>query len=148
MISSILIGAIVGLLSIFVGSNIDRTFNVFKGVRCFSCSDIGYSSICKNGHKRWLLFSFVLIGGVAGYIIFIIGKDQIIFSYLFLLLLLSVSISDLVERIVPDKMILFFLPILLTLRMIHPYTTRVDSIVGGVVAFGFFFLVVVAILAS
>ncbi len=139
MIVNILIGTTVGLLSIFIGSNIDDTFNIFKGIKCSKCSNVGYSLVCKCGHKRWNLLSFVLIGALSGAVIYLLGRDNFVITYLFLLLLLSVSVSDLIDRIVPDKLILIFLPLLFTLRMFYPYTTIIDSVLGGLIAFGLFF---------
>jgi len=81
-----------------------------------------------------------LIGGLLFAISYFILKDNMVeygITIVFISLMLIVSISDIHYQIVPDKVLFFFLPLLLVLRMIFPLTTWYYSLMGGLLGFGF-----------
>ena len=72
--------------------------------------------------------------------------DQLIEMFLvlsFVSLLIIVTISDLYYRIVPDVVLLVFLPILLTLRLISPAMPWYEGLIGA--ALGFLFMYVMSV---
>lgn len=57
----------------------------------------------------------------------------------FISLLVIVTISDLNYRIVPDSVLLFFLPLFVVLRIISPTMIWYDWLIGGIIGFGFMY---------
>lgn len=74
-----------------------------------------------------LLFalSYVLIG----------LNVELIVAILFMSMLMILFVSDLTYMIIPNKVLLFFLPLFIILRMIEPLTPWTTSITGAVVGF-------------
>lgn len=56
-------------------------------------------------------------------------------------LLMIVFVSDIKYMIIPDKVLLFFLPVFIVLRIIFPLTPWWDMIVGAFVGFGVLFFI-------
>ena len=56
---------------------------------------------------------------------------------LFVALLTAVSASDVKHQLVPDRILLYFAPALIILRLIFPITTWYYALAGGVTAFVF-----------
>jgi leader peptidase (prepilin peptidase)/N-methyltransferase len=65
---------------------------------------------------------------------------EYIIVIVFISLLIIVSVSDLYYRIVPDIVLLVFLPILLGLRLASPVILWYDGIIGAVIGFSFMYL--------
>ncbi len=59
----------------------------------------------------------------------------------FISLMTIVTVSDLYYKIVPDVILLVFLPIIITLRVTSGYMPWFEGIIGGVVAFIFMYLI-------
>jgi leader peptidase (prepilin peptidase)/N-methyltransferase len=55
--------------------------------------------------------------------------------------MIIVTVSDLYYKIVPDNILLIFLPVIFGLRMFSPEMLWWHSILGGVIGFGFMYVV-------
>lgn len=64
-------------------------------------------------------------------------------ALLFISLLIIINVSDMVYMLIPDKILLFFLPLLIIGRMFSPLSPWWDSIVGAVIGFGILYLIAV-----
>lgn len=64
-------------------------------------------------------------------------------AILFISLLVIIVVSDLAYMLIPDKILLFFLPLLIIGRLMSPLTPWWDSVVGAVVGFGILYLIAV-----
>ncbi|WP_332649374.1 prepilin peptidase [Lysinibacillus sp. 54212] len=64
-------------------------------------------------------------------------------ALLFISLLVIINVSDLAYMLIPDKILLFFLPLILLARFFSPLQPWWDSIVGAAVGFGLLFLIAV-----
>lgn len=64
-------------------------------------------------------------------------------AILFVSLLLIITVSDIAYMLIPDKILLFFLPLIIIGRMLSPLSPWWDSIVGAFVGFGILFLIAV-----
>ncbi len=74
----------------------------------------------------------------------IIGwTPELIVALVFISLLMIITISDIVYMIIPDKVLLFFLPLLFVLRIFVPLEPWWDSIIGAFT--GFFLLLLIAL---
>ena len=72
----------------------------------------------------------------------IVGWEiELLYSYALVSLLVIVTVSDLAYMIIPDKILLFFLPLFIALQMIIPNTYWVDSLLGGLIGFGLLFII-------
>lgn len=61
----------------------------------------------------------------------------------FISLLSIIVVSDIAYMIIPDKVLLFFLPFLLLFRVLSPLTPWWDSLLGAVVSFSLLFLIAI-----
>jgi len=83
-----------------------------------------------------------LIGGLLFALSYFILKDNMIeysIVLVFISLMIIVTVSDIHYQIVPDKVLLFFLPFIFILRMVFPLTTWYFSLLGGLLGFGFMY---------
>ncbi|RHW39483.1 prepilin peptidase [Lysinibacillus yapensis] len=64
-------------------------------------------------------------------------------ALLFISLLMIIVVSDFAYMLIPDKVLLFFLPLLIVGRIFSPLQPWWDSIVGAVVGFGILYLIAV-----
>ncbi|MFW6319927.1 MAG: prepilin peptidase [Bacillota bacterium] len=88
---------------------------------------------------------YEIFGGLLFVIGYLVLKDNIaeyMIYLLFVSLMIIVSVSDIEYQIVPDKVLMFFLPFIFVLRMLFPLTTWYYSLLGGV--FGFLFMLFIA----
>ena len=67
-------------------------------------------------------------------------------AILFISLLVIINVTDIVYMLIPNKILLFFLPLLLVARIISPLEPWWDSLVGGIV--GFSVLLLIAVLSK
>jgi leader peptidase (prepilin peptidase) / N-methyltransferase len=77
------------------------------------------------------LFSFLLLG----------WTPELIVALLFVSLLVIIIVSDLAYMMIPDKVLLFFLPILIIARIFIPIDPWWDPILGAFSGFGLLFLI-------
>lgn len=68
---------------------------------------------------------------------------ELFVALLFISLLVIINVSDIAYMLIPDRILLFFLPILIIGRIISPLDTWWDSIVGAAVGFGLLLLIAV-----
>jgi leader peptidase (prepilin peptidase)/N-methyltransferase len=66
---------------------------------------------------------------------------EYILIVVFISLMTIVTVSDLYYKIVPDGILMVFLPIILVLRIISPVMPWYEGLIGGVLAFGFLYLI-------
>lgn len=64
-------------------------------------------------------------------------------ALLFISLLVIINVSDIAYMLIPDKILLFFLPLLILGRILSPLQPWWDSVVGALVGFGLLFLIAV-----
>jgi leader peptidase (prepilin peptidase)/N-methyltransferase len=106
---------------------------VLKG-KCKGCKSpisIKYPLIELISGSLFLLLFVLLRGNMVEYIV----------SISFVSLMLIVVVSDLYYQVVPDKVLLVFLPIILILRIIGDFMPWYESLIGGVLGFGFMYLI-------
>lgn len=80
-----------------------------------------------------LLYTYLYFGLTMNFLIVI----------LFISMLIIIVVSDLTYMLIPDKIVLFFLPLFIIVRTVEPLTPWWDSILGA--AAGFFLLLIIAI---
>lgn len=105
---------------------------------------------CKHCQTR---ISFVypimelLTGVLFTYSYFSIGfHPELITSLLFISLLVTITVSDLTYMLIPNKILLFFIPLLIISRIISPLTPWYDMIIGA--AIGFIMIALIILLSK
>ncbi len=68
---------------------------------------------------------------------------EFVVAMLLISLLVILVVSDLAYMLIPDKVLIFFLPLLLVGRVMSPLTPWWDSLVGAVVGYGILYLIAV-----
>ncbi|MBM7608814.1 leader peptidase (prepilin peptidase)/N-methyltransferase [Lysinibacillus composti] len=68
---------------------------------------------------------------------------ELFVALLFISLLVIIVVSDIAYMLIPDKILLFFLPFLLIGRLVSPLTPWWDSLLGAVIGFGILFLIAI-----
>jgi leader peptidase (prepilin peptidase)/N-methyltransferase len=68
---------------------------------------------------------------------------ELIVALIFISLLVIITVSDIAYMIIPDKVLLFFLPILIILRIFIPLEPWWDPIAGAFTGFGLLLLIAV-----
>ena len=71
---------------------------------------------------------------------------ELFVALLFISLLMIITVSDISYMLIPDKVLLFFLPLLMIGRVLSPLTPWWDSVLGA--AFGFLLLLLIAVLSK
>lgn len=71
---------------------------------------------------------------------------ELFVALLFISLLMIITVSDISYMLIPDKVLLFFLPLFMVGRIFSPLTPWWDSALGAVV--GFFVLLLIAVLSK
>ena len=64
-------------------------------------------------------------------------------ALLFVSLLVIINVSDLAYMLIPNKILLFFLPLLIVARIISPLEPWWDSLLGAVIGFGLLLLIAI-----
>lgn len=108
---------------------------VFLGGKCRSC-----------GNKiSWIYPVIELMTGVLfAFAYWRLGWSiELIVAFVFISLLVIIVVSDLAYMQIPDKVLLFFLPLLAIGRVLSPLTPWWDSLVGAVVGFGILYIIAV-----
>ncbi|QSB08380.1 prepilin peptidase [Lysinibacillus fusiformis] len=108
---------------------------VFLGGKCRSC-----------GNKiSWVYPVIELMTGVLfAFAYWRLGWSiEVIVAFVFISLLVIIVVSDLAYMQIPDKVLLFFLPLLAIGRVLSPLTPWWDSLVGAVVGFGILYIIAV-----
>ena len=68
---------------------------------------------------------------------------ELVVALLFISLLVIINVSDIAYMLIPNKILLFFLPLLIVGRIFSPLSPWWDSIVGALVGFGILYLIAV-----
>ena len=153
------IGAILGSFFNVVGIRVPKKETLLGRSHCPECNHtlgafelvpvIGYIFLkgkCKNCRTpisvkypliefitgALFLLSFVIIGqNVVEYILIVV----------FISLMVIITVSDLYYQIIPDIILLIFLPVIFTLRMFSPVILWYNALIGAVLGFGFMYLI-------
>src|SRR5699024_9764389 len=80
------------------------------------------------------LFSYIQLGFTL----------ELITAFIFISMLMIIFVADLHYMLIPNKILLFFLPFLVIMRMLVPLDPWYNSIVGAVVGFGLLALIIIA----
>lgn len=72
-------------------------------------------------------------------------STELLAAIIFISLLMIVVVTDISYMLIPNKILLFFLPLIIVARIISPLTPWYDAIIGGVVGF---LLIAIIILVS
>ncbi|XMB66503.1 A24 family peptidase [Mycoplasmatota bacterium zrk1] len=144
-ISRMIIGIIIGILSVFLGSNVVDRKEIFKGLKCYNCGDKVYNYYLKcdcGKDNKFLYLISVLVAIVLVNISYGLfeSTNELNISYLFILLMVSVSVSDILDKIVPDELIIIFLTLIGVLRIFIIREVWFDAYLGMMVAFTFFYV--------
>ena len=68
---------------------------------------------------------------------------ELVVALLFISLLIIINVSDIAYMLIPNKILLFFLPLVIVARVISPLTPWWESLVGALVGFGILYLIAV-----
>ncbi len=87
---------------------------------------------------------YELIGGllfVLGFVVLEGNLPEFMIYSIMVSLMIIVSVSDIEYQIVPDIILITFLPIILILRLVYPVETILNVLLGGVLGFLFMYLI-------
>ncbi len=68
-------------------------------------------------------------------------NPELVVALLFISLLVIINVSDIAYMLIPDKVLLFFLPLLIAARIFAPIDNWWDSIAGAFISFGLLLLI-------
>lgn len=108
---------------------------VFLGGKCRSC-----------GNKISWVYPFIelMTGVLFAFAYWQLGWGiELIVAFFFISLLVIIVVSDLAYMLIPDKVLIFFLPLLAIGRVLSPLTPWWDFLVGAVVGFGILYIIAV-----
>lgn len=108
---------------------------VIQGGKCKGCGAKVSPIYCVTEIATALLFviSYLKFGFTA----------ELAVALLFMSLLLIIVVSDLAYMLIPNKILLFFLPLLIIARIFSPLDPWWDSLLGAVIGFGILLLIAV-----
>lgn len=69
-------------------------------------------------------------------------NEQTFLGILLLALLIPITVSDLAYRKIPNKLLLFFTPLFVGLRILYPHPSLWQSLMGAGLAFGLVFVII------
>ncbi len=84
------------------------------------------------------------ITGILFLVSFVILRENMveyILIILFISLLVIITVSDMYYQIIPDTILLVFFPVILILRLLSPIEMWYDGLLGGLLGFGFMYLI-------
>ncbi|XMB87274.1 A24 family peptidase [Mycoplasmatota bacterium WC44] len=141
-----IIGLFSGLLSIYLGSNILYRKNVFSNLECMNCEKKIqlFKLKCKCGFNNQLIYISAIFVTVILYLatLYYYGySSELYVGLLFVILMVSVSVSDILRKIVPDELIVVFLIVLGILRIFIYPNVWFEAYLGMVVGFGLFYAI-------
>ena len=108
---------------------------VFLGGKCRSCGVKISPIYMVTELVTGLLFAFAYwqIG----------WQPELAVALLFISLLVIINVSDIAYMLIPDKILLFFGPLLIIARIFSPLEPWWDSVIGAVVGFGILLLIAI-----
>lgn len=102
---------------------------------------------CKNKISPIYLVTELATGVLFAFAYWTIGfQVELIIALLFISLLVIITVSDIAYMLIPNKILLFFAPLLILGRIVAPLNPWWDSIIGAIVGFGI--LLFIAILSK
>jgi leader peptidase (prepilin peptidase)/N-methyltransferase len=78
-------------------------------------------------------FSFMKIG----------FEVELVTALFFVSMLMIIFVSDITYMLIPNKILLFFLPFFILMRFLSPLTPWYDAIIGAIVGFGLIALIII-----
>jgi leader peptidase (prepilin peptidase)/N-methyltransferase len=153
------IGTILGSFYNVVGIRVPEKVSLMGRSHCPNCNRtlgwlelfpiVGYIVLkgkckeCKTHISvKYPLMEFIT--GVLFLVSFVILRDNMveyILIVMFISLMVIITVSDLYYQIVPDEILLVFLPILFVLRIFSGEITWWNSLIAGVLGFAFMYLI-------
>jgi len=145
MVLFILIGLVSGILANFIGSNIIDRKSIFKGIKCIDCHKKLplFHLSCDCGRFNYIYIITPIINGLLGYLIYSKIENAIEISIAFILIftLLSITVSDIIDKIVPDEIIIVSLISLIILRILSNVELWYMPLIGMMSGFLFFYAI-------
>lgn len=153
------IGLVFGSFFNVVGLRVPNKESLFGRSHCPSCNKtlgplelfpvVGYIILkgrCKNckAHISVKYPVIELITAILFVFSFVILRDNMveyILIVVFISLMVIITVSDIYYKIVPDIILLVFLPVIFTLRMFSDVIIWYDAIIAAVIGFGFMYLI-------
>ena len=108
---------------------------ILQGGKCRGCGAKVSPIYCLTEIATAVLF-------VVSYLTFGFTVELVV-ALLFVSLLVIINVSDIAYMLIPDKILLFFLPLLVVARIFSPLEPWWDSILGAVIGFGILLLIAV-----
>ena len=108
---------------------------VLQGGKCRGCKTKVSPIYCVTEVATAVLFagSYLKLG----------FTPELAVALLFVSLLVIINVSDLAYMLIPNKILLFFLPLLIVARLLSPLDPWWDSVLGAVIGFGILLLIAV-----
>ncbi len=133
---------ILSAIPLFLGSNSDKKKAIFKGLRCINCGknkNFKFTCECgKNSKLFYLTVFFITFASLIFSLIKLNNLTDFLIASLMIILLSSVSVSDIIERTVPDILVLIFGIVFLLMRILLTPERLLDSFLGMTGSFLFF----------
>lgn len=105
----------------------------------------GKCRTCKAKISSRYMWMELLTGGLFAYAYGMAGCSlELATALLFVSLIITITVSDLVYMLIPNKILLFFLPLLALGRILSPLDPWWDSLLGAVCGAGLLWLIAVA----
>ena len=99
---------------------------------------------CKAKFSPIYMFTEIITAFLFAFAYIKIGLQwELAIALLFISLLVIINVSDLAYMLIPDKVLLFFLPLLIIGRIVSPLDPFWDSFIGAIVGFAILFLIAI-----
>jgi leader peptidase (prepilin peptidase)/N-methyltransferase len=85
-----------------------------------------------------------LLTGILFLVSFVFLRENMveyILIVVFISLMVIITVSDLYYQVIPDIILIVFFPVILTLRLLSPISAWYDGMLGGILGFGFMYLI-------
>jgi len=158
IIYAFILGAAFTSFLTLVGMRLPKDKTLLGRSECDSCGEtipwyglipiVGYFFVkgkcpyCGNKvspiYPLYELFGGLIFAG--GYLYLMDNVVEYVIMMLFVMLMTTVTASDVKHQLVPDKVLIVFAPFLIVLRVLYPLTTPLYALLGGVAGFLFMWL--------
>lgn len=124
-------------------SNCQHTLTIIELVPIFSYILLrGKCRICKIRISPIYMIIEFFTGILFAFSYYRLGfSTELFVALLFISLLMIITVSDIAYMLIPNKILLFFLPLLILGRILSPLTLWWDSLLGAVMGFGLLLLI-------
>lgn len=155
------LGLVLGSFYNVVGLRVPQKESLVRpGSHCMSCSRQltafelipvlsylllrGSCRTCKAKISSRYMWMELVTGVLFAYAYWTIGHAvELVVALLFISLLITITVSDLAYMLIPNKILLFFLPLLLVGRVLSMLTPWWDSLLGAVCGAGLLWLIAI-----